>query len=429
MRLFLKSTYFSTLSTSFLTIVLFHLGCESPYRKSLESTSSLPQNNDDSFMSSINLDLGQDQHQSPMEHDLNLDLIEDQRVNEPGDQDITLDETWPWFEEHIHPIMVRYCVACHGEQPAGGGPSGFRLDVCEDEMVSGAKLMASRIVARAIEGQPSFMPPGSILSLSASESSLIKRWVEIGTPCQQEEINQMMPTPTLYHPSGWADPSAHGIATKQQQEDCRECHGSDLQGESALGCDSCHASDWRTNCTFCHGGMEDETGAPPRGLHPDRPDIFPAHQAHVEGTLHAPYECTQCHLKPTDVLSVNHIFDSTPARSEVNFQNGLSVDGTYTQEGCDNLYCHGTGQSLGGWSIEQGAVTCTSCHANQTSGRSGWRNMSGQHEDHLREGITCDECHGSVVGSEERLVNINLHVNGHLDLSFSSNITRNNGRC
>lgn len=352
-------------------------------------------------------------------------LTADQGVARDMMDPMTVD---PWFEEHIRPIMVTYCVTCHGETPAGGGPEGFRLDECEPEGVSGAKLMAPRILARGVEGVPSFMPPGAMSVIPESDARLITRWVELGAPCREEDLQT--PPPTRYHPEGYAEPATHGASLKRQAEDCRECHGADLRGGEALGCDGCHSEGWRSTCTFCHGGERDQTGAPPRNLDASGPEVFSAHDAHVAGEIHAPFDCDQCHRKPLDVLSEGHIFDATPAQAEVVFTMGLSQGASYEGEGqCSNLYCHGNGRQRGSWSVDQGSPSCASCHPHLSSGRAGWSVMSEPHEDHLREGITCAECHRSVTDGDERISDVALHVNGQVDLETPPGIERRGTQC
>ena len=69
--------------------------------------------------------------------------------------------------------------------------------------------------------------------------------------------------------------------------------------------------------------------------------------------------------------------------------SGRSPQGNNDEEGgCSNLYCHGDGRNNGTYDASSGSVGCTSCHENQSSGRDGWERMSGEHEKHLREGIT-----------------------------------------
>ncbi len=67
------------------------------------------------------------------------------------------------------------------------------------------------------------------------------------------------------HPVGFNSPSVHGPATVEGKSDCRVCHGVNLEGSVENGipsCDECHPAAWRTRCTFCHGGQDNESGAP-----------------------------------------------------------------------------------------------------------------------------------------------------------------------
>ena len=81
----------------------------------------------------------------------------------------------------------------------------------------------------------------------------------------------LTPTPTpsngRHHPDGWAAADTHGLAAKFVQEDCRSCHGLQLDGGPVgVSCDGCHQPNWKTTCTFCHGGTDNQTGAPPRDI-------------------------------------------------------------------------------------------------------------------------------------------------------------------
>ncbi|MEC8425791.1 MAG: hypothetical protein VX000_18530, partial [Myxococcota bacterium] len=114
-----------------------------------------------------------------------------------------------------------------------------------------------------------------------------------------------------YHPDGYADPSQHGGAAKASVERCVSCHGEDLTGEGdALSCDTCHAEGWRTDCTRCHGGTDDASGAPPRyiaGGEEGALATFWSHTPHGSGELGAAVSCGTCHVVPTDVLSDGHL--------------------------------------------------------------------------------------------------------------------------
>ena len=237
------------------------------------------------------------------------------------------------------------------------------------------------------------------------------------------------------HPTGWAVPAQHGLASKLQTQDCRTCHGQDLRGgTSSKSCDSCHQVGWRTNCTYCHGGTANQTGAPPRELNgqtdPTR-SSFKGHTNHVIARpMHVAWDCNQCHVKPTDVLSANHLFDSTPGKSEVVLSGGRSSAGTYNNGTCSNTYCHGNGRTNGTVATSAAAMTCSSCHPGPgtTSAQAGA--MSGQHRTHISQGIACYECHGSVVNAAGTIIDATKHVNGAKDTLFgTSNVTYSGGRC
>jgi len=230
-----------------------------------------------------------------------------------------------------------------------------------------------------------------------------------------------------YHPDGYDESEVHSVDAKLQVEDCRECHGADLRGgTSRVSCDECHDDGWRTNCTFCHGGELNSTGAPPRdldGTTDSRLISFAAHTAHVTGTRHGATACRSCHTEPTDVLTAGHMFDNTPGAVEVSLAGGLSPHGVWDGDGgCTSLYCHGNGRSENGTShAGDASLTCDSCHPSLASGTAGWSTMSGDHNRHLRKGITCSECHNAVVRSGESISGPSLHVNGRPDRMFTAN--------
>jgi len=232
-----------------------------------------------------------------------------------------------------------------------------------------------------------------------------------------------------HHPDGYAAAEVHGLAFKQQAEDCRGCHADDLTGSgNASSCDTCHSATqptaWRTDCTFCHGGVEDTTGAPPRNLDGTtevQAGTFPPHAVHVAGGVGPAYDCVQCHVKATDVLTVGHAFDSTPKVAEVDMGGGLSGLGSWDRSsGCSNLYCHGNGRNDNGQvAASAGPMQCDSCHAGMNSGIAGWTGMSGLHSLHLQaSGVTCAECHSQVTSDGTSIADPDLHVDGIREISF-----------
>jgi hypothetical protein len=239
-----------------------------------------------------------------------------------------------------------------------------------------------------------------------------------------------------YHSKDYAGASVHGPDTNLQVEDCQECHGADLSGgNSEVSCDPCHETDWRDNCTYCHGGDAEGSGAPPRDIDgEDAPEeiSFRAHTSHVTQSNHESWDCVECHVQPTDVLSPGHLFDDSPGRAEVEFSGGLAYGAVYDSAGgCSNVYCHGDGGGTNGDSQDDGqALTCGSCHPSPDSGVNSWGTMSGEHSLHLQDGMVCADCHAGVVNQSQTVVGPSLHVDGDIDSTFSDeNISWDGDSC
>lgn len=341
-------------------------------------------------------------------------------------------------------IFIPKCTACH--QPGGQTPD-LTFQGAQASLVGVAsRYGAIRVVARdaagsllyrkvsgaqaAGEGDP--MPPTTMLS--AADLGRIEAWIRDGASFDCTVPGDTDGGTGRYHPEGFASPAVHGTELKLQAEDCRACHGTDLTGSgTAPSCDSCHPSGWRTRCTFCHGGAQEMSGAPPRDLTgaTERDQLtFRPHQDHIAGTLHPAYDCTECHEKPTDVLSTNHVFDSTPGHADVTF-GGLSAEGRYAGSGqCSNLYCHGNGRGPNGSAVHTAAPPgCGDCHAGPASGRTGWRTMSGEHSKHLEEGVSCAECHAATADVSSQITGPGNHVNGRRDIAFSGTMSRSGASC
>lgn len=245
-------------------------------------------------------------------------------------------------------------------------------------------------------------------------------------------------TNNSFHPVGFAAADVHGLEAKMQSQDCRACHGADLTGgTSNVSCDSCHTQGWRKDCLFCHGGTDNDTGAPPEELDGQTdPQLlrFRAHTAHVMAEWTSSLECTECHTMPTDVLSEGHMFDDTPGVAEVTFVDGLANAATYEGAGtCSTNYCHGNGQGDNGTVEHTETMTCESCHAGPDSGANAWASMSGDHRRHLRmNNVTCVNCHMDVVDANGDLIDPELHVDGARAVAFSEGtiaFNAGNGRC
>ncbi len=223
-----------------------------------------------------------------------------------------------------------------------------------------------------------------------------------------------------YHPGDWSNPVQHGMAAKMQDLQCTSCHGSELDGGSAnQGCDDCHEENWRTDCVFCHGGVETNSGAPPVDIDNLSTDLsFPEHRAHGLSDTHPDWDCDQCHRWPGSILSPGHLFleDSTAGRAEVDMKAGLSPGGVYKGAGsCSNLYCHGNGAGRAGDAAMGETYGCGDCHGDSARPQM----LSGQHASHMEEGIGCTGCHGDTVSSNDQIANADMHVNGDVDVAMS----------
>ncbi len=325
------------------------------------------------------------------------------------------------------------CTACHssgGSSPdLATDPYGALVDQAS-AYYAGRTLvipgdpdnsfLLAKIAGTQAADEGTRMPPSG--SVSDAEVQAVRDWIAAGASADCGDTGGG--TAGTYHPEGWSDPAVHGLAAKMQDETCTDCHGADLTGGGdAVSCDSCHEDGWRTDCTFCHGGQDNQTGAPP--LHISGEDdgdaaTFIPHTAHVEDTsLHDAFDCTTCHLEPDDVLSDGHIFvgDATPGRAETDFSGGIASATTWDGAGtCSNDYCHGSGGSDDGTVTHTDSVSgCGDCHGDSSS----TSRLGGQHARHASEGVTCEECHADTASGSSSIADPSHHVDGEVQVAFT----------
>ena len=280
------------------------------------------------------------------------------------------------------------------------------------------------------------MPPAGVLPEFLIDP--VRVWIEQGAPndCNPDVVVEQTTTTATddapYHPPGWTAPTAHGLAANLQTDgDCRVCHGANLDGGVAnVSCDSCHSAGWRSDCTFCHGGGDNQTGAPPQDIDNETINIsFLGHSAHVDGDDHKAYECVQCHRQPTDLMTPGHVFgDVTPGYGEMYYVFGLSPVATYQAGTCSNTYCHGDGyNALGTAYSADGPRACYDCHADANQGD--LDDMSGRHELHVSSGLPCADCHGNVVDANQVVINPEQHVDGDTDYDLGGVVYDAAGTC
>jgi predicted CxxxxCH...CXXCH cytochrome family protein len=222
------------------------------------------------------------------------------------------------------------------------------------------------------------------------------------------------------HDQKFEDGQVHGPQFMKNPASCRSCHGEKLDGGLAkVSCDKCHEHEnWTTNCAFCHGGEDNNTGAPPKPAYlANEETAVGVHSMHVEETdIHLAFACETCHEQPADIFSPSHLDGDGCA--EVRFGE-LNERGVYSPENgaCISIYCHGNGRGDGDriWTEEE-AATCASCHNDGSDAQQ----MSGAHAKHLGMGFTCDKCHGETISENLTISDKSLHLNGVPDVKLIS---------
>jgi hypothetical protein len=352
----------------------------------------------------------------------------------------------------VEAVIAADCLGCHGASALGGldlsADAHAALVGAPSATVPGATLvvpgdpaasfLSAKLRADLQPGEGGSMPPGA--PLSAALLDAVDAWISDGAPATCDDAPP--DAPQGVHPDGYALPTAHGAEARLQTLPCTSCHGPTLDGAAGPSCDTCHATApgappgtapdaWRTDCTFCHGDPADGTGAPPAPAVRPLPLPFNAHGAHVFDTdWHVAFPCETCHLTPTSVLSPGHLFvgDDTPGAPEVTLA-GLAGAGSWTVDGTCTNRCHGGGLRLGPVHDGDPIDTCASCHPDATSGRDAWDRMSGEHERHLREGLSCASCHPDTTTDGRHIAAPALHVDGVAQVQLPQGMTRSGATC
>lgn len=186
------------------------------------------------------------------------------------------------------------------------------------------------------------------------------------------------------HPAGWMDPTSqafHAYSADRGLASCEACHGPRLTGGMAqIACAQCHDRPlpgggmlaWSADCSMCHGGTDNATGAPPKGILGAASDPIGvgAHTSHLASAIAPAMDCTVCHVKPADALAGGHVDGGT---AEVPF-GGVALASNAQPSWdraagtCANVYCHGA-TLIGGaaraapvWTGGAGEAACGKCH-------------------------------------------------------------------
>jgi predicted CxxxxCH...CXXCH cytochrome family protein len=234
----------------------------------------------------------------------------------------------------------------------------------------------------------------------------------------------------------------HTAAARANVLSCRVCHGTELDGGAAAqtSCTDCHAdpgglafdaTDWRTNCTFCHGVRDENwngtpltAAAPPQSADGAAPQDntnpkVGAHQAHlVAGTFSNPLACGSCHGVPPQTFpaSLTHVDGTADVEFSTTARQGVTSPGYARATGTCAVYCHGSTAALGNntspaWTTT--GIACGACHT--TTPTSGFHNL------HIvTQGVACASCHPGASVSPPS-VDVATHVNGTFEAVITAN--------
>jgi len=163
-------------------------------------------------------------------------------------------------------------------------------------------------------------------------------------------------------------------------------------------------------CTRCHGGGDNETGAPPRsiaGVTDAGARPVGAHTAHVAGgALSGPLACTACHPDPREGSTAHTDGQITLTFGALATASGaLSPAWNAENATCASTYCHGnfTGGNATSplWTAGDAGAACGSCHGEVT--RTDVPALPRTNHPALAAGATlatCARCHPETVDAQ-----------------------------
>jgi predicted CxxxxCH...CXXCH cytochrome family protein len=198
-------------------------------------------------------------------------------------------------------------------------------------------------------------------------------------------------------------------------------------------CDNCHGTGPEV-CIQCHGGTDNQTGAPPLGLEGETATsalAVGAHTVHLEGgNVADAFECTECHRVPSSLLDFGHLGTNEIAEITWGSLAGASASWDHFAGTCSGTYCHGNfaGGDAGNTPLWTGAnqAGCGSCH--DVGSNPG--TLGGEHQKHVsEEGLGCEECHQTVVDASLTIIDKVLHVDGIKNVSLLQGGRFQNGGC
>jgi predicted CxxxxCH...CXXCH cytochrome family protein len=191
-----------------------------------------------------------------------------------------------------------------------------------------------------------------------------------------------------------------------------------LLATALAACGTSRRSDAGGSCTGCHGGQDNQSGAPPTDLAGGTSTGLVTVGAH-SGHVAAGVACAACHLVPASTDAPGHI-DPSPAEVVL---SGLAVapggPGPTWNRGaatCSNVYCHGAafqaasrGASLEPvWTGALAGGACGGCHAATPAG-------------HGPFSVTdCATCHATSVDAAGAIAPGGTHLDGAVQFALDA---------
>jgi predicted CxxxxCH...CXXCH cytochrome family protein len=211
------------------------------------------------------------------------------------------------------------------------------------------------------------------------------------TLCHGPEVAPHAVRPFADHPSR---------AQSEFSTFCNGCHNIDPPRllSTAPACTECHVGGnplQVTNCATCHGNPPDGQ-APVGNVFPNVEGAHPEHDA-LEEVAGA---CGTCHDGGGAGAGLAHLYNDAVdvAFQDLVFQakTGGSLLFNPADNTCSNVSCHG-GQTTPNWRTGTIDVNtnagCLQCHRAREVSDQFNSFFSGEHEEHLEEGIACRDCH------------------------------------
>lgn len=377
-----------------------------------------------------------------------------------------------------HQQGTAYCTECHGgaDNQTGAPPSGIEGEIASTDLAVGAHTahVEASTLAGAIDCDECHTKPNAATDAGhfGVDSVAEITWGAVAGDQSTWNRGSATCSNTYCHGNFTGGSGANApVWTSTGQEFCGSCHdvgaqASDLRWKHqfhvdvvSLKCGDCHAAVVDTllnivdpslhvngvidtltrddavcsschgagagTCTYCHGGSDNQSGAPPVGIEGETATTqlaVGAHTIHLEGgPMAAGFSCTECHVTPLAWDDPEHLGPDFIAEVTFGPIAGPNAAWSRTDSSCTDVYCHGdfnggNGNQSPPWT-ESGLNLCGSCH---DYGAHPAR-LSGRHEKHvIDKDIECYQCHSTTVDVNLDFVDKWVHVDGENTISFSS---------